>query len=150
MILLNRLGGRCRRKKLKVMDDWWHKMVFPVRRVWFAVSARVKARKNVTGFDGAVSGWELGGVVVKMEGEYAHEVMGLSRGNNQGAGLLKLRDDIQTCGYEDVQVMWEMLRKNESEVTPRHHKRKRRPLWRIFVWSTHSANSSFSSEHAHQ
>ena len=28
------------------MMDWWHKMVFPVRRVWIAVSARVKARKN--------------------------------------------------------------------------------------------------------
>ncbi|CAN4086514.1 unnamed protein product [Withania somnifera] len=93
--------------------DWWQKMVFHVRRVWFAVSARVKARKN-------------------------------------GAGLLKLHDDIQTCGYEDVQVMWEMLRKNESEVTSRHHKRKRRPLSRIFVWSSHSSNSSFSSDHAHQ
>lgn len=50
---MSRLGGggcRNRRKKLKikfkVMDDWWQKMVFPVRRVWFAVSARVKARKN--------------------------------------------------------------------------------------------------------
>lgn len=26
--------------------DWWHKMIFPVRRVWISVSARVKARKN--------------------------------------------------------------------------------------------------------
>ncbi|KAL3512017.1 hypothetical protein ACH5RR_024734 [Cinchona calisaya] len=60
-------------------------MVFPVRRVWFAVSARVKVRKN-------------------------------------GAGLLKLRDDIQTCGYEDVQVMWEMLRRTESELMSRHTK----------------------------
>ncbi|KAL3529014.1 hypothetical protein ACH5RR_008336 [Cinchona calisaya] len=67
------------------MMDLWQKMVFPVRRVWFGLSSRVKARKN-------------------------------------GGGLLKLRDDIQTCGYEDVQVMWEMLRRTESELISRHNK----------------------------
>nr|GMD05664.1 MAGUK P55 subfamily member 4 like [Ipomoea batatas]GMD07783.1 MAGUK P55 subfamily member 4 like [Ipomoea batatas]GMD09293.1 MAGUK P55 subfamily member 4 like [Ipomoea batatas]GMD11892.1 MAGUK P55 subfamily member 4 like [Ipomoea batatas] len=95
------------------MDDWWHKMVFPVRKVWIAVSARVKARKH-------------------------------------GAGLLKLRDDIQTCGYEDVQVMWEMLRRTESELTSRHSKPKHRPFWRIFVWSNHTSCPPFSTTHAHQ
>ncbi|CAA0816504.1 Unknown protein [Striga hermonthica] len=64
------------------MEWWWHKVVFPVRRVWCAVSARVKPRKN-------------------------------------GAGLLKLHDDIQTCGYEDVQIMWEMLSRTESKVVPK-------------------------------
>ncbi|PSS07590.1 Nuclear pore complex protein [Actinidia chinensis var. chinensis] len=90
--------------------NWWHKMVFPVRRVWVAVAARVKARKN-------------------------------------GGGLLKLRNDIQTCGYEDVQVMWEMLRRSDSE---KHRpKRKHRPFWRVFVWSNHSAaTSSFSTTRA--
>lgn len=37
------------KKKIRVRDklmDWWHKMVFPVRRIWVSVSARVKARKN--------------------------------------------------------------------------------------------------------
>lgn len=34
-----------------------------------------------------------------------------------GDGLLKLHDDIQTCGYEDVQVMWEMLTKSSSTET---------------------------------
>ncbi|XAR50432.1 hypothetical protein NMG60_11004759 [Bertholletia excelsa] len=92
--------------------EWWNKMVFPVRRVWVAVAARVKARKN-------------------------------------GAGLLKLHNDIQTCGYEDVQVMWEMLRRSESESMSRHrHKRKRRPFWRAFVWSSHSNASSFSTASA--
>ncbi|PSR96813.1 MAGUK p55 subfamily member 4 like [Actinidia chinensis var. chinensis] len=91
--------------------DWWHKMVFPVRRVWFAVSARVKARKN-------------------------------------GAGLLKLRDDIQTCGYEDVQVMWEMLRRSDSELISNHtSKRKQRPFWRVFVWPNPSTAPSFSAPH---
>ncbi|PHT46043.1 hypothetical protein CQW23_15201 [Capsicum baccatum] len=62
-------------------------MVFPVRRVWCAVSARVKPRKD-------------------------------------GAGLLKLQGDIQSCGYADVQVMWEMLRGTESELRSRHIKHK--------------------------
>lgn len=47
-VLLSRLGGnRIRKRKVKIkMMDWWQKMVFPVRRVWVAVSAPVKARKN--------------------------------------------------------------------------------------------------------
>ncbi|KAL5216779.1 hypothetical protein ABZP36_008180 [Zizania latifolia] len=28
--------------------------------------------------------------------------------------LVKLRDDIQTCAYEDVQVMWEILQRSET------------------------------------
>ncbi|GKU92733.1 hypothetical protein SLEP1_g6422 [Rubroshorea leprosula] len=92
--------------------EWWHKMIFPVRRVWLAVSARVKARKN-------------------------------------GAGLLKLHDDVQTCGYQDVQVMWEMLRRSETEPIAQHNnKRKQRPFWRVFVWSNHSSSSSLSANHA--
>ncbi|XP_019169497.1 PREDICTED: uncharacterized protein LOC109165264 [Ipomoea nil] len=106
--------NRRKKPKIKGMDDWWQKMVFPVRKVWIAVSARVKARKH-------------------------------------GAGLLKLRDDIQTCGYEDVQVMWEMLRRTESELTSRpHSKPKHRPFWRIFVWSNHRTCPPFSTTHAHQ
>ncbi|GMP34398.1 hypothetical protein ACSBR2_023613 [Camellia fascicularis] len=92
--------------------EWWHKMVFPVRRVWVALASRVKSRKN-------------------------------------GAGLLKLRDDIQTCGYEDVQVMWEMLSRSGLDSMSNLPKRKHRPFWRVFVWSGHSAApSSFSTTHA--
>ncbi|PIN01583.1 hypothetical protein CDL12_25905 [Handroanthus impetiginosus] len=90
--------------------EWWHKMVFPVRRVWFAVSARVRARKN-------------------------------------GAGLLKLRDDIQTCGYEDVQIMWEMLRRTESEEITRHTKHKNRWFLRNFAISNQRRSApSFSKD----
>ncbi|KAK3011878.1 hypothetical protein RJ639_010539 [Escallonia herrerae] len=75
--------------------------------------------------------------------------LGTSRRVNFGvayvcAALLKLRDDIQTCGYEDVQVMWEMLRRTESELITHRPKRKPRPFWRIFVWHRHNAASSFS------
>ncbi|KAL7152649.1 hypothetical protein ABFS83_04G112600 [Erythranthe nasuta] len=78
--------------------EWWRKIVFPVRRAWFAVSARVKARKN-------------------------------------GGGLLKLHDDIQTCGYEDVQIMWEMLRRTETEVVPRQTKSKHRWFFKNLTWT---------------
>ena len=66
-----------------------------------------------------------------------------------GAGLLKLQDDVQTCGYQDVQVMWEMLQRTESEFMDSHHKRKQLPFWRIFVWSNanHSEASSESAKH---
>lgn len=53
-----------------------------------------------------------------------------------GAGLLKLHDDIQTCGYEDVQVMWEMLRRTESEFmshpNSNNNRKPQRPFWRNF------------------
>ncbi|KAG6729779.1 hypothetical protein I3842_01G049000 [Carya illinoinensis] len=91
--------------------DIWQKMIFPVRRVWIAVSARVKSRKN-------------------------------------GAGLLKLHNDVQTCGYQDVQVMWEMLSKSESRLIGPHPKPKQRPFWRVFMWSNHNAASSFSAHQA--
>uniref|UniRef100_A0A7N0TYX1 Uncharacterized protein n=1 Tax=Kalanchoe fedtschenkoi TaxID=63787 RepID=A0A7N0TYX1_KALFE len=50
-----------------------------------------------------------------------------------GGGLLKLHDDIQTCGYEDVQVMWEMLRKSEGEVADARSLKKVRQqsVWRF-------------------
>ncbi|RWR91439.1 hypothetical protein CKAN_02059200 [Cinnamomum micranthum f. kanehirae] len=56
-------------------------------------------------------------------------------------GILKLHDDVQTCGYEDVQVMWEMLRRYETSELPHPPKRKR-PFWRIFVWSSNAPSLS--------
>ncbi|CAL9011073.1 unnamed protein product [Prunus brigantina] len=104
------------RKKVKVIKerlmDFWHKMIFPVRRVWLTVSARIKARKNA------------------------------------GAGLLKLHDDVQTCGYQDVQVMWQMLSR-DTELTSHHSKRKQRPFWRVFEFSSNNSKPSpLSSNHA--
>ncbi|CAA6670338.1 unnamed protein product [Spirodela intermedia] len=49
------------------------------------------------------------------------------------AGIMKLHNDVQMCGYEDVQVMWEMLR-SEMELSA-HAARRRRPFWRVIVWS---------------
>ncbi|KAL6584601.1 hypothetical protein OROMI_003890 [Orobanche minor] len=96
-----REAAKRRRGLIRAME-WWHKVVFPVRRVWCAVSGRVKSRKNV------------------------HEIF---LAIFLGAGLLKLHDDIQTCGYEDVRIMWEMLRMESST----HTKRKNRTFWRILA-----------------
>ncbi|CAA7396300.1 unnamed protein product [Spirodela intermedia] len=50
-------------------------------------------------------------------------------GRKTGTGMEKLHDDVQSCGYEDVQVMWEMLR-TEMEVSAGAGKR-RRPFVRL-------------------
>ncbi|KAF6136354.1 hypothetical protein GIB67_026693 [Kingdonia uniflora] len=57
------------------------------------------------------------------------------------SGMLKLRNDIRTCEYEDVHVMWEMLKKTETDMAPSTptttpRKKRKRPLWKIFVWAT--------------
>ncbi|CAI0548843.1 unnamed protein product [Linum tenue] len=50
-----------------------------------------------------------------------------------------LHNDVQTCGYEDVQVMWEMIinggRSSNGNLLKQH-----RPFWRSFVWSNARRN----------
>ncbi|CAN0843475.1 hypothetical protein LINGRAHAP2_LOCUS3870 [Linum grandiflorum] len=92
--------------------EFWDKVIFPVRRAWTAVSARVKSRKHGSG------------------------------------SILILHNDVQTCGYEDVQVMWEMLRRSETEMVAgagNLQKRNRRSFWRVFMWSNHRSSASSSA-----
>lgn len=67
-----------------------------------------------------------------------------------GGGLLKLHDDIQTCGYEDVQVMWEMLHRTESELTSNNTRKRNKPksFWKVFIWHNNTCSSPFSIDHA--
>ncbi|KAK4375505.1 hypothetical protein RND71_006182 [Anisodus tanguticus] len=51
-------------------------------------------------------------------------VSGRAKPSKDGAALLNLQGDIQSCGYSDVQVMWELLGGTESELTSRHIKNK--------------------------
>ncbi|PSR99900.1 Cyclic pyranopterin monophosphate synthase [Actinidia chinensis var. chinensis] len=46
-------------------------------------------------------------------------------------GLVKLRHDVRTCEYEDVHVLWEMLKRNETE--PAGPGTKKRHFWNICV-----------------
>ncbi|KAI3992403.1 hypothetical protein MKX01_030289 [Papaver californicum] len=78
------------------------------------------------------------------------------------SGLLKLKHDVRACEYEDVHVMWEMLKRSETETskslksssstssssTPTRRKRsnssnnkmtkkkKQNPLWKTFICSS--------------
>ncbi|KAJ6808309.1 uncharacterized protein M6B38_168040 [Iris pallida] len=52
------------------------------------------------------------------------------KARKNGGGILELYNDVQSCGYQDVQVMWEMLRRSETSSTNR-----KRPIWRLPLWS---------------
>lgn len=43
-----------------------------------------------------------------------------------GKVLINLHQDVQTCGYQDVQVMWDML---SSDTTAGASTPKQRPFW---------------------
>ncbi|XP_022772233.1 uncharacterized protein LOC111314884 isoform X2 [Durio zibethinus] len=51
------------------------------------------------------------------------------------SGLSKLRKDVRCCEYEDVHVMWEMLRKTETEFGRSPKRCKKRPLTNCFEWA---------------
>ncbi|KAL6652085.1 hypothetical protein ACP70R_011010 [Stipagrostis hirtigluma subsp. patula] len=48
------------------------------------------------------------------------------RNTGSGGNILKLHEDVQTCGYKDVQVMFEILR-SELEVSSHAAKPRKRP-----------------------
>ena len=45
-------------------------------------------------------------------------------------GLVKLQNDVRTCEYEDVHILWDMLKRNEIDLA---RSRKGR-LWK-FQWA---------------
>uniref|UniRef100_J3M145 Uncharacterized protein n=1 Tax=Oryza brachyantha TaxID=4533 RepID=J3M145_ORYBR len=49
--------------------------------------------------------------------------------SNSGGSILKLHEDVQTCGYKDVQVMFEIL-KSELEESRTPKQRKPPAAWR--------------------
>ncbi|CAD5190040.1 unnamed protein product [Musa acuminata subsp. malaccensis] len=64
------------------------------------------------------------------------------KSRKHGGGILKLYDDVQMCGYEDVQVMWEILTKSEMETSNGMPKQRRRSLWRVSSWYSRSTAAS--------
>ncbi|KAK3130986.1 hypothetical protein QOZ80_6BG0500570 [Eleusine coracana subsp. coracana] len=56
-------------------------------------------------------------------------------------GILNLHQDVQTCGYQDVQVMWNMLSSEEvtADAPP---KRRKRPFWRLPLWPVRSPHTA--------
>ncbi|KAL5988169.1 hypothetical protein ACLOJK_035932 [Asimina triloba] len=53
------------------------------------------------------------------------------------SGLVQLRQEVKASKYKDVHVMWEILRKSESEVNDgspgRRRRRRKRPFWRAVM-----------------
>ncbi|KAL5699417.1 hypothetical protein ACHQM5_030326 [Ranunculus cassubicifolius] len=64
------------------------------------------------------------------------------KARKNGGGLLKLHNDVQTCEYQDVQIMWEMLKKTTEPEVHTPTKRKQKPFWRVFVWSNNGSRAS--------
>ncbi|XP_028774197.1 uncharacterized protein LOC114731229 [Neltuma alba] len=107
--------------------NWWHKL----RRTWSLVPALLKLRRSVGGGCGRAGGGD-------------------------GGGLVKLRDEVEICGYRDVEVMWNMLGIKQTEkiegrgrvrVKMKLLKMKRknckrgnkpRPVWRLFFRTNHT------------
>ncbi|KAL3840474.1 hypothetical protein ACJIZ3_025065 [Penstemon smallii] len=45
-------------------------------------------------------------------------------------GLVKLRQDVRTCEYEDVHILWNMLKRNEMDLS----KSRKKPFWKYVEW----------------
>ncbi|XP_042507234.1 uncharacterized protein LOC122083474 [Macadamia integrifolia] len=54
------------------------------------------------------------------------------------SGLLKLRHDVSECEYEDVHVMWDMLKKTDTELGRSPSKKQKRALLKFLMWARNS------------
>ncbi|CAL9771378.1 unnamed protein product [Musa acuminata subsp. burmannicoides] len=92
--------------------DWWQRMVvLPAKRALVAVAARVRTRKAGKTLSLSLTSCNLA-------------FIGAGRGMP-----VKLRNEVQTCGYEDVQVMWEMLQRSAAELAGAPRGSKQTPAW---------------------
>ncbi|KAG6505737.1 uncharacterized protein LOC121986361 [Zingiber officinale] len=62
------------------------------------------------------------------------------KSRKHGGGILKLNDDVQMCGYRDVQVMWEILTKSDVE-TSTVSKPRKRSFWRLSSWYSRATST---------
>ncbi|KAG5543627.1 hypothetical protein RHGRI_016394 [Rhododendron griersonianum] len=102
---------------------WWHKMMAPMQRIWIVVAQRIGVRK--TGKDSYISPpiSHLWLAHLKFD-SLLFDVLNW---------LVKLRQDVRTCEYDDVHVLWDMLKRNETELaSPRT---KKRHFWNIYNWA---------------
>ncbi|KAG1342062.1 hypothetical protein COCNU_05G002910 [Cocos nucifera] len=62
-------------------------------------------------------------------------------------GLGSLRKEVSTCEYEDVHVMWELLRRTDAEVARmrpgRRRRRRGRHVWDVFGWARRAAPCNY-------
>lgn len=64
-----------------------------------------------------------------------------------GGSILKLHEDVQTCGYRDVQVMFDILTSELEATTHRpakhHHHHRKRPA--SPPWPSHRSSSMIAA-----
>ncbi|KAG6490468.1 hypothetical protein ZIOFF_051766 [Zingiber officinale] len=65
---------------------------------------------------------------------------------SEASGILNLHNDVQMCGYQDVQTMWELVKRSEMELSHKNKKRKR-PLWRLSAWLNRTSCSDPMDPH---
>lgn len=79
------------------------------------------------------------------------------------SGLLKLREDVLACGYDDVQVMWKMLHgsspsekatveevgSHPAELSSPHTPKAISGAWSAFFWSIHRTCSPLNKTFTH-
>ncbi|KAI3460164.1 hypothetical protein Pfo_016827 [Paulownia fortunei] len=53
-------------------------------------------------------------------------------------GIVKLRQDVRTCEYEDVHILWGMLKRNETDLTAGRRRRRKGPFWEFVQWAKHA------------
>uniref|UniRef100_M0ZJV1 Uncharacterized protein n=1 Tax=Solanum tuberosum TaxID=4113 RepID=M0ZJV1_SOLTU len=60
-----------------------------------------------------------------------------TRIHNRKTGHVKLHHDVRKCEDEDVQILWDMLKKNEkgSDVSKSPSGRKKVRFWDIINWA---------------
>ncbi|XP_047968796.1 uncharacterized protein LOC125212623 [Salvia hispanica] len=44
-------------------------------------------------------------------------------------GLIKLDKDVRTCEYEDIHILWDLLKRNEADLARSRKSRSRRFQW---------------------
>ncbi|KAG8377530.1 hypothetical protein BUALT_Bualt08G0042800 [Buddleja alternifolia] len=53
-------------------------------------------------------------------------------------GLVKLRQDVRTCEYEDVHILWDMLKRNDTDLT----RTREECCWNRVRWAQSATNCS--------
>lgn len=50
-------------------------------------------------------------------------------------GLVKLRHDVRTCEYEDVRILWELLKKNDAPLRTSTAGGTKKRFCRVVEWA---------------
>ncbi|CAL9078392.1 unnamed protein product [Musa textilis] len=91
-----------------MISRWYRNVVFNLRRAWYAVSCCLRSPRQ--GEHSPISALAVLPPSVPL--------LTACSSSLSSRGILELHDEVQTCEYEDVQVMWDMLTKPEMETEP--------------------------------